>query len=120
VSCGRIGLHTGGDVEQDDDLAVGGERGGHGGPRQGQRERRQDEELEEEEPVVAQFLPGTVGAAVGQGATPEEGAGDDHVAAAQPQHVEQQDGEREEQGREAGGGKQVDHKRTQIHADERR
>jgi len=91
-----VGLHGGGGVD-DDDAGVG--LGGFGlddGAHECEDEGGEDEELEEEEEVAAEFLEGGAGAHVSEGFGPEECGGDGEVGALDAQDVEEDEGEGEE------------------------
>lgn len=71
-------LHGGGRVEQDDHGASRNSRDGDGRAREGKHQPREDQELEEQEEVAAEFLPGRVRLPIPQNHLPEHGGGDFH------------------------------------------
>jgi hypothetical protein len=101
------GGHRCGAVEQDDQIALGDHLAAHPGPGEREHERDHDQQLQEEQQVALEALPRRVGRAVAHDQLPEQGARDRHLAAAQPQHVQDDDGRGQRGESQQGGGEQA-------------
>src|SRR5690606_7290197 len=101
------GLHAGGAVDEEDGALAGAGLPADLRLGQGEQGRDEDEELEEQEDVLAELLEGGVGLEVLDRLLPEEGGGDLDLAAAELEEVEdEQRGDRDGRGDagEEGGG----------------
>ena len=71
----RHGLHTGGSIQQDDDLPSQSHRRRQRGARQRENQREERQQLQEQQPVAAELLPGAIGAPIRQHHAPKQRAG---------------------------------------------
>ena len=114
-----VGVHAGGGVNEQGHLAAA-DCGDDGeGAGQGQHQGCQYQQLQEQEEVAAQALPGGIRFGILQDLLPEEVAADGGFATAQFEQIEQDDGQGECQAREGDGSQKAEHADEPISAAER-
>ncbi len=96
-------VHAGGGVQQQDYLPRADGRDDHVGTRQRQHQEQQDQQLQEQKQIAPKSLPGGIGLIVLENLLPQIGAGHQYLAAAQAQHVEQDDGYRQQRAEKGKG-----------------